>query len=300
MSAAFCSDTRKEQEVRMKKLEEMNLLDDFLVNSLMSHKEYGEAASKMILGVIFGRRIGDLTVVPQKVYVGEDPETHGVRMDIYLDEQGGQIFDVEPDQNNGKADRDALPRRVRFYHAKIDAGNLGIGEEYSRLRNVVVIFITDYDPFGRNRMVYTIQNKCVELPDMPYEDGARSIFLYTKGTEGNPPEELRGLLRYIEDSSEENAVTENLKELHRMVTAVKRDREVGLAYMKSFEREQRIREQSREEGYKEGRQEGIHEGIQEGRIESIRNMLAAKIDVTILLEAGFTMDEIKMAENNEK
>ena len=81
-----------------------------------------------------------------------------------------------------------------------------------------------------------------------------------------------------------------------MVTAVKRDREVGLAYMKSFEREQRIREQSREEGYTEGRQEGIREG----RMESIRNMLAAKIDVTILLEAGFTMDEIKMAENNKK
>ena len=101
-----------------------------------------------------------------------------------------------------------------------------------------------------------------------------------------------------------------------MVTAVKRDREVGLAYMKSFEREQRIREQSREEGYTEGRQEGRQEGIREGRqegiregrqegiregrMESIRNMLAAKIDVMILLKAGFTMDEIKMAENNEK
>ena len=83
-----------------------------------------------------------------------------------------------------------------------------------------------------------------------------------------------------------------MRELHRMVTAVKRDREVGLAYMKSFEREQRIREQSREEGYEEG--------IREGRMESIRNMLAAKIDVTILLEAGFTMDEIKLAENNKK
>ena len=89
---------------------------------------------------------------------------------------------------------------------------------------------------------------------------------------------------------------------------MKRYREVGLAYMKSFEREQRIREQSREEGYTEGRQEGRQEGIREGRqegiregrMESIRNMLAAKIDVTILLEAGFTMDEIKMAENNEK
>ncbi|MGN0424265.1 MAG: hypothetical protein ACI4FY_03030 [Acetatifactor sp.] len=111
---------------------------------------------------------------------------------------------------------------------------------------------------------------------------------------GSPPEELRELLRYIEDSSEENAVTENLRELHRMVTAVKRDREVGLAYMKSFEREQRIREQSREEGY----EKGIHEGIREGRMESIRNMLAAKIDVTILLEAGFTMDEIEEAGKN--
>ena len=37
----------------MKKLEEMNLVDDFLVNSLISHKEYGEKASKYILECIF-------------------------------------------------------------------------------------------------------------------------------------------------------------------------------------------------------------------------------------------------------
>lgn len=42
------------------------------------------------------------------------------------------------------------------------------------------------------------------------------------------------LLRYMEDSTEENAVTEGLKELHRMETEVKRDGEAGVAYMKSF------------------------------------------------------------------
>ena len=42
-----------------------------------------------------------------------------------------------------------------------------------------------------------------------------------------------------------------------MVTAVKRDGEVGLAYMKSFEREERIRRQGEEEGKKEGLEEGI-------------------------------------------
>ena len=96
-------------------------------------------------------------------------------------------------------------------------------------------------------MVYTIQNKCVEEPDMPYADGALSIFLYTRGTEGNPPKELRELLRYMEDSCEENATASDLRELHHMVTVVKRDREVGLEYMKIFEQEQRIRDRARAE-----------------------------------------------------
>ena len=39
-----------------------------------------------------------------------------------------------------------------------------------------------------------------------------------------------------------------MKKLHRMVTAVKRDGEVGLAYMKSFEREERSRTQGEAEG----------------------------------------------------
>ena len=119
--------------------------------------------------------------------------------------------------------------------------------EYSALRNVVVIFITAYDPFGLNRMVYTISNKCEEVPDMPYDDGAKTLFLYTKGTEGNPPEALKQLLHYMEDTCAENAVTPELRELHDMVTQVKCDKEVGLAYMKAYEIEQRLLRKGREE-----------------------------------------------------
>lgn len=79
------------------------------------------------------------------------------------------------------------------------------GESYNVLRNVVVIFITTYDPFGLGRMIYTVKNGCVEEPGMAYEDGARTIFLYTKGTEGNPSEELQQLVRYMEHSTAENA-----------------------------------------------------------------------------------------------
>ena len=45
-----------------------------------------------------------------------------------------------------------------------------------------------------------------------------------------------------------------------MVTEIKRDGEVGFAYMKSFEREQRVREEGRREGLSEGRIEGLSEG----------------------------------------
>lgn len=231
----------------MKKLEEMNLVDDFLAYSLTVHKTYGEEASRYILECILQRRIRHLTVMPQKTWYGEGPGKHGIRLDIYLDEEDGEIFDMEPDRNHISEDMGSLPRRARFYHAKIDAGIFAAGEGYEKLRNVMVIFITTYDPFSRDRMLYTVRNGCVEAPDLPYEDGARTIFLYTKGTEGNPPEDLRLLARYMEHSVAENAQSEGLARLHKMVSEVKADREVGLAYMKSVEIEQMIRVEGKAE-----------------------------------------------------
>ncbi|MFR5027636.1 MAG: hypothetical protein ACLTDF_01550 [Coprococcus sp.] len=35
-------------------------------------------------------------------------------MDVYIDENDGEIIDIEPDQNDGKADVKAVPRRTDF------------------------------------------------------------------------------------------------------------------------------------------------------------------------------------------
>lgn len=193
---------------------------------------------------------------------------------MYLDEKDGDIVDLEPDQNSGAEDVESLPRRVRFYHAKIDAGSLTSGREYSSLRNVVVIFITTYDPLGRNRMIYTISSKCEEIPDLPYDDGAKTLFLYTKGTEGNPPEELKKLLRYMEHSSAENADTQDLRELHEMVTEVKCDRKVGLTYMKAYELEQRLLRQ----GEKIGLERGEKIGLERGEEKKLLGQVIAKVN----------------------
>ncbi len=90
---------------------------------------------------------------------------------------------------------------------------------------------------------------------MSYDDGTKTLFLYTRGTAGNPPEDLRQLLLYFEDTTEANASNEALKEIQSMVETVKRDKEVSIGYMKTFEMEQLLLDQGREEGRKEGRKE---------------------------------------------
>lgn len=122
-------------------------------------------------------------------------------------------------------------------------------------------------------MIYTVKNGCMEEPEMPYEDGARTIFLYIEGTKGNPPKELKELLYYIEYTTESNAKNADLAELHHMVHTVKSDAEVMIAYMKLMEDERVLLERGREEGKAEGLAEGKAEGLAEGKAESILELL---------------------------
>lgn len=104
--------------------------------------------------------------------------------------------------------------------------------------------ILPYDPFGKNRMVYTVKNSCVEDSDVAYNDGATKIFLYTKGTEGNPSQALKNMLKYIQESTKENAASEEIVKVEGFVDKVKHRKEVGVNYMKSWE----VVEMAKQEG----------------------------------------------------
>ena len=84
-------------------------------------------------------------------------------------------------------------------------------------------------------------------PDVPYDDGAKTIFLYTRETKGQVSEEVRQFLRYMENSTSENAVNDTLRDFHHIVETVKKDREVSVKYMKQFERDNMMRAEGREE-----------------------------------------------------
>lgn len=211
-----------------------------------------EAKFQMSLRIVTGTRhewtvTKNLNIVTQKSYGGRDTGLHGARLDVYIEEGDeveidssnvSAIYDIEPDKNNKRKDIDFIAQRTRFYHAIIDSRSLKSGQSYDKLKRVFVIFICPYDPFGDDRMIYTIRNHCVENPKLPYEDGARTIFLYTKGRKGRDNESLSHLLDYMENTTRENAVSEELEAIQEMVDVVKEDAEVTVAYMKGFERDQ--------------------------------------------------------------
>ena len=72
-------------------LKNLNLLDDFLFGTLVSHKEFGEAFCRELLQTIFQRKFGKLKVIPQRQYYGDDTVNHGTRLDVYLEEDRAEL-----------------------------------------------------------------------------------------------------------------------------------------------------------------------------------------------------------------
>lgn len=254
----------------MQKLEDMNLIDNFLFQEVARNKEYGGEFCRIILETILGREIKEveIDVEVEKSIPGATLESHGIRLDALVKERdphrmevstgsgAATYFDLEP--NNYKISDPA--RRGRYYQAVVTSEHFGKGLDYKYLMDTYVIFILSDDPFGEDRMMYTIRNGCVELPDMPYEDRQITIFLYTKGKYA-PSQELSDMLKYIENSREENVSNPSLQRMSDMVRETKRDRTVGAKFMMWWDYEADMKRHAREEGLEEGRKDGLREGI---------------------------------------
>ena len=185
----------------------MNLLDSFLFGTTLGYEEYGKEVSGIILKTILRRKVKIKKVVSEMVIFPTKPGLHGVRLDAFVEEDDtevatGSIYDLEPDKK--ESEKYHLSKRVRYYHSKIDMHYLEASEKYKKLPQVWVIFITSFDPFDQNRLVYTIKNHCVEVPDMDYDDGATTLLLYVDGDPEGYPKELVQLLAYMKNSIPEN------------------------------------------------------------------------------------------------
>ena len=220
-----------------RKLEELNVLDDFMLSVLAADEEVGEEFCRELLSILLQREIGQVKVITQKAIMAFTPEHRGIRLDVEVNEaksaevngiQALNVYDIESHLQNNTD----FPRHNRFYQAKIDGRYLKSGEkDFRYMPDLYVITITDYDPFGKDYMVYTVHNKCEEDLDLEYDDGLKFYYFNTTGTKGGNTE-IRELLLYLKDSKEKNAVNEDLKKIHQYVNKIKLRPEVREEYMR--------------------------------------------------------------------
>lgn len=248
------------------KLEDLDMMDAFLFEKATASVENAVTISKVIIKRATGFDVQNIVVETEKQIPGMDLNKRGVRFDVYLTEEDCKagkdilrLFDIEP---NNYYEPD-LPKRSRFYQSLIDSQLLPTNTPFRKLPDIFMIWILPYDPFGDNRMIYTVKNMVAENNQIVYNDGSTKIFLYIKGTKGGS-KELKDLLTYFDDTTLSNAVDADLMEIQKIVDSVKADSKTKERYMTLQEMMYYEKRDSHEAGYQAGHAAGQESGIMEG------------------------------------
>lgn len=294
MSNFLKSDYKRQASVlsgipHVKPLEELSMMNSFLFGEATESIE----GATLIAGAIIRRSTGyspkNLIIESEKQLKGISLSTRGIRLDILATEKDGEktlrICDIEP--NNYKIKN--IPKRSRFYQSLMDSKLIPPNTDFDELPDSLSIWILPYDPFGDDRMLYTVKNIVVENNHLVYNDGVTKLFLYTKGTKGGS-KELKELLTFMENTVAENAVDEELENIQKIVDNVKSRTDVKEHYMTLQEMIDYEKKDSYDIGIELGRSEGIElgrsEGIELGRSEGI-------IQGTILACKSFGKDKFQ-------
>ena len=253
-------------EHRIKTIDELTLMDDYMFAQVMRDTRHLKPLLQFVLQV----PIAKIELIEPQKTEKEGYDSKGIRLDLYVTDEQGVVYNVEVQTTSKKH----LPKRMRYYQSTIDISILRPGVDYKELRKTFVIFICNYDPFGRNRYVYTFENICLEEPDLLFGDETVKVIVNTRGEIGEISEELKEVIRYLNDGTVSGQYSQ---ELDTAVTAVKSNEERRLEYMTLAMHDMEIREEALEEGRQEGRQEGREEGFTKGKDEerlfNIRNAM---------------------------
>ncbi len=258
----------------------LSFSDDLMFKRVMEREDICRGVIERILGI----PIGKIEYHNTEQEVRGLPGGKTIRLDSYLVESCGRVFDVE--MQVGRCP--AFPKRLRGYQSIMDAGILRRGEDYDRLKESYLLFICLDDPFGAGLPVYTIERACREAPDVAIDCAAHWVVLNASAygkVEGN--EGLCSLLKYVA-TDEVPTGDAFLAEVDDEVARNNRDKAVIGMMIDTMTM---LKQEARVQGRAEGREEGRAEGREEGRAEGLEEGKAAGLDqygalVAALLDAG--------------
>jgi len=244
-----------------KRIEELTLMDRFLFSEAMDDKQFSET----VLSIIFDDDYVLKNLPQTEKEIRNLALNKFVRLDVWSVSENDKVVDLEVQKKN----TGNIPKRSRHYQAMVDSNLLESGEtDYNKLNDVHIIFIASFDLYGKGKYCYNFEMQCNNVSGLKLEDGATRIFLNTKGTNDDEiSEELKWMLRYFDDTTEQTALesgSERIISMDKHIQTLKKSETFSFKYWRELEDRNYERQLARSEGLEEGRAAGRAEGRAEG------------------------------------
>lgn len=246
-------------EEKMKELnsivQQLRLIDDIFFEKVMEDRETCEEVIRVIME---SPELSIKEVHPQEPV--HNLQGRSVRLDALCERTDGSYINVEVQ----RADNDNHFKRVRYNASCITANVTEPGEKFRDVRDVCIIYISEFDVFKKGKTIYhtrqVVQETEKDEKPMYVEDGFSSIYV---NTAVNDNTEIAELMSCFLQTKVNNP---KFPKLSSRVTHFKEDEE-GERKMNALL--EKYIEKSRLEGIKEGKIEGKIEGEKIGRAKEI-------------------------------
>ena len=177
------AEREKQHQEDLQRIRGFRLIDDDFMNACFDG--YNEGV-ELLLRIILNRQDIHVTnVTTQRVMknlLGRD-----IWLDIDANDDSGLEYNIEVQRSDKGADR----KRARYHSSILDAHLLQPNEDFSKLPETFVIFITENDVIGENVPIYTIDREITNI-GKPFDDGEHII--YVNGADKNASTELGKLM----------------------------------------------------------------------------------------------------------
>ena len=192
------------------KLQKLTLMSDILSRNVLKDMR----CTEHILRVILNDK--NLTVIDQTLQV-DYKNLHGrsVILDCLAKDSGNRKFNIELQQNN----EGAHPKRARYHLGMMDSNALDPGQDFDKLPESYIIFITQRDVLNSKFPILHI-NRIIEETGKAFGD--QSHFIYVDASKQNDDTELGRLMHDLTCRDPADMYNEVLAEQVRLLKETER------------------------------------------------------------------------------
>ena len=152
----------------LKKWEELDVLDNYLINAVASDPEVAEPFFRRLLSVLLQRKVGKIRVETEKFFPGSAPDRRGIRLDVEVDEYMSDgreepvitnVYDLEPHLRS----EEAFPKMMRFRQAKLDSKHMKSGDNNFDHMPAVKLGLPEPHKFWKSSIVLKMRFNVIDI-----------------------------------------------------------------------------------------------------------------------------------------